>query len=63
MGEYHNIVDSKRWEPTDIKETSHDEHLTLEFSTGSTEESVIKTANKSDFKIHRGGKDNDSFGE
>ena len=56
------IIDSKRWEPTDIKEQFLYEPLTLRVSTGEIEEPVIKTSNKSDFKICHNGKDNESGG-
>ena len=34
MGEYHNIVSSKLWEPTDTKEKYQDEHFLWIFPLG-----------------------------
>ena len=62
MGEYHKIVTSQRWEPTDIKENYQDEHFPLDFTTGEIEEPVTKTENKADLKIPHSGKENDSGG-
>ena len=56
ISEYHKIFTSKQWEPTDIKEKSQDVKISLNFSTGEIEETVIKTANKYYFKILKSGK-------
>ena len=63
MGEYCNIVTSKRWKTTNTKEKYQDDHLPLKFSTGSIEEPAIKIANKDDLKIIHSGKDNKYGGE
>ena len=46
LREYSNIVDSKRWEPTDIKNISKDEYLLLTASTAEIESPVNKTTKK-----------------
>ena len=58
--EYHNIFESKRWEPTDSKKNSKYEPLLLKDSTVSTEATVNKTVEKVYFKSRHSGKDNKS---
>ena len=60
LREYSNIVNSKRWEPTDIKKISKDESLLLTASTMAIESPVNKTADKFYCKICHKGKDNKS---
>ena len=43
LREHSNIVDSKRWEPTDIKNISEDKSLLLTSSTVAIEPPVKKT--------------------
>ena len=61
-GEYRNIVTSHWWEPTDTKEKSQNDHLSLDILTGAIEEPVIKTGNKADIQTFYSEKDNDSGG-
>ena len=60
LREYSNIVNSKRWEPTDIKKIYKDESLLLTDSTKEIESPVNKTVEKFYFKIRHKGKDNKS---
>ena len=46
LREYINIVNSKRWEPTDIKKISKDEYLLLTASNVAIECPVNKTVEK-----------------
>ena len=62
MGKYRNINTSKCWEPTDTKEKSQNDHLSLDLLTGAIEEPVIKTGNKADIQTFYSEKDNDSGG-
>ena len=52
------IVDSKRWEPTDIKKIYKDEYLLMTASTVIIESPVNKTMEKVYCKILQKGKDN-----
>ena len=58
--EYSNIADSKRWEPTDIKNISEDESLLLTASTVAIESPINKNVEKFYCKICHRGKDNKS---
>ena len=60
LREYSSIVNSKRWEPTDIKKISKDEYLLLTASTVEIESPVNKTREKVYCKIFHKGKDNKS---
>ena len=55
MREYHNIVDSKRWEPTDNKKISKSKPLLLKSSTVEIEDQVNKTVEKVHSKSARMG--------
>ena len=55
MRKYSNIVDSKRWEPTDSNKTSKDEPLLMMASNMAVESPVNKTLEKVNFKnLHKG---------
>ena len=54
--EYSNIVNSKRWEPTDIKKISKDESLLLTAFTVAIESPVNTNVEKVYFKIRHKGK-------
>ena len=58
MHEYHNIVDSNQWKPTDSKEIYQDGPLLLKASTVTIEDPVNKTVEKIYFKIRYNGKYN-----
>ena len=58
LREYSNIFDSKRWEPTDIKNISKDESLLLMYSTVEIEFPVNKTVEKVYCKIRHKGENN-----
>ena len=58
MWEYSSIVNSKRWEPTDIKKISKDVALLLTASTVEIESPVNKTVEKFYCKIRHKRKDN-----
>ena len=60
LREYSIIVNSKRWEPTDIEKISKDEYLLLTASTMAIEYPVNKTVEKVYCKIRHKGKDNKS---
>ena len=60
LREYSNIVNSKRWEPTDIKKISKDEYLLLTDSTKAIGYPVNKTVEKVYCKIRHKEKDNKS---
>ena len=55
-----NIINSKRWEPIDIKKISKDESLLLTASNVAIESPVNKTVEKVYCKIRHKGKDNKS---
>ena len=55
---YSSIVNSKRWEPTDIKNISKYEYLILAASTVAIKSPVNKTVEKVYCKIRHKGKDN-----
>ena len=57
LQEHRNIVDSKRWELTDIKKISNDESLLLTASTVAIESPINKTAEKVYCKIRHKEKD------
>ena len=60
LREYSNIVNSKWWEPTDIKKISKDEYLLLTASNMAIEYPVNKTVEKFYCKIRHKRKDNKS---
>ena len=60
LREYSNIINSKRWEPTDIKNISKDESLLLTASTVVIESPVNKIVEKVYCKIRHKGKENKS---
>ena len=60
MREYSNIVDSKRWEPNDIKKISKDEYLSLAAYTVAIKSPVNKTVEKVYCKGRHKGKENKS---
>ena len=60
MCEYRNILDSKRWEPTDSFKKSQDQPLLLKDFTVVIEYSFNKTAEKVDFKIYHNRNDKKS---
>ena len=60
MHEYHTIVDSKRWEPTNSKKNYQDEPFLLKVYTVAVEDPVKKNAEKVELKSLRNGEDNNS---
>ena len=60
LREYSNILNSKRWEPNDIKKISKDKYLLMTDSTKSIESPVNNTVEKVYCKIRHKGKDNKS---
>ena len=60
MREHRDIVESKRWEPTDNKKIYKDEHLLMMDSVGEIEDPVNKTLEKAYCKSRHNGKYNDS---
>ena len=60
LREYSNVINSKRWETTDIKKSSKDESLLLTAFTVEIESPFNKTVEKFYCKIRHKGKDNKS---
>ena len=60
LREYSNVVNSKRWEPTEIKKSSKDEYLLLTDSTVTIESPFNKIVKKVYCKIRHKGKGNKS---
>ena len=60
LQEYSNIVNSNRWEPTDIKKISKNESLLLMASTKAIESPVNKNLENVYCKVCHKGKDNKS---
>ena len=60
LRKYSIIVNSKRWEPTDIKNISKDKSLLLTDSTKEIESPFNKTVEKVYCKNRHNGKDNKS---
>ena len=57
---YHDLVDSKRWEPTTSKEKSQDQTPLLKAYTVAIEQAINKALNQVDDKIRRSGNGNGS---
>ena len=53
--EYHNLVDSKRWEPATSKEKSQEQPLLPKAYTVATEQSINKALKQVDNKSRRSG--------
>ena len=58
--EYHNLVDSKRWEPVTSKEKSQDQPSLPKAYTVPIEKSINKVLKQVDFKSLRSGNDSGS---